>query len=787
MLNGVKYLNLLLFVLLTYEVNASSEYDLDLSFVNGVTPTLARQLMMDNEDVFGTPRRFAVVVNGRGYGKHVFRAIKLKDKPCFPTYIFKEYIFDNDYYNKYSDDENECIILDEKVGATYIYEKSSQKVTISLPQISKKKSTYEIGNIQFGQNGINARYNVNVRNTVSDELDYYASLDARLNYDKWRFEIDGYYSGESVEINNAVAKRVLPKIGSNLSIGNVFLPSTLVDSFSFNGVLVSTENRFEAKNLYTYSPTINEIANTNARVEISQSGRVLISEVVPPGPFEFDRYGLVSNGDVILKIYEENGEVREFIYPVSTLPSLKAVGSSELTVAFGDNSYLNQGQFIYSDYYYGHKLGTLSFSGLLGSDYQNISSKFASSLGRLGALSLGMSASLTDDVGMESKRLLGMRYSTEYRKSLTDDTDFVFLNLGYQDMDYRSFSESDYDLSVYRPKNDFSINLSHRFSASVSGSFSGYKRSYWNSEEQLGMNATLSTSIDKASITVMGSLNEFNGYQDWQVNIGLSLPLGDSGGSQLYTSIVSTKEGQSYSSSYSSVLQKNTSYGVSANYDTTQTLTNSANISHQFEKTKFSGSVTSNNFGTGWSSSLSGSLLKVSDSPLHFSPNRYDSVLLVELDDEKGVRFNNGNERTDSNGVVATPLSEYSLNNKYIDTKSLGIRTELEQLDFYITPTRSALFYKKVNVRHVYPILLSLESEHEIPIGSKLKYKNVEIGEVGLGGMAFVSVDLEKQAYSDIEIEVFNLDNFLCEISIPIRINQSHNESKVDVENVNCE
>ena len=64
-------------------------------------------------------------------------------------------------------------------------------------------------------------------------------------------------------------------------------------------------------NSRAYSPVINGIARTHAGVTIEQSGYTLKSIVVPPGPFVINDLNGVYSGDLIMKIYEEDGSVRE--------------------------------------------------------------------------------------------------------------------------------------------------------------------------------------------------------------------------------------------------------------------------------------------------------------------------------------------------------------------------------------------------------------------------------------------------------------------------------------------
>lgn len=71
-----------------------------------------------------------------------------------------------------------------------------------------------------------------------------------------------------------------------------------------------------------WAPVIRGVAETNARVTISQDGQTLHQSSVPAGPFSIESV-LPANtgGELLVTIQESDGRIRRFTVPYSTVRS----------------------------------------------------------------------------------------------------------------------------------------------------------------------------------------------------------------------------------------------------------------------------------------------------------------------------------------------------------------------------------------------------------------------------------------------------------------------------------
>ncbi len=79
--------------------------------------------------------------------------------------------------------------------------------------------------------------------------------------------------------------RPIPAINAKLTIGQYDTESSIFDSFHFSGVSLKSDENMLPPDLRGYAPQITGVAQTNAKVTVSQNNRIIYQENVPPGPF----------------------------------------------------------------------------------------------------------------------------------------------------------------------------------------------------------------------------------------------------------------------------------------------------------------------------------------------------------------------------------------------------------------------------------------------------------------------------------------------------------------------
>ncbi|MBW6054979.1 fimbria/pilus outer membrane usher protein [Escherichia coli] len=67
-----------------------------------------------------------------------------------------------------------------------------------------------------------------------------------------------------------------------LTIGQYDTESSIFDSFHFSGVSLKSDENMLPPDLRGYAPQITGVAQTNAKVTVSQNNRIIYQENVPP-------------------------------------------------------------------------------------------------------------------------------------------------------------------------------------------------------------------------------------------------------------------------------------------------------------------------------------------------------------------------------------------------------------------------------------------------------------------------------------------------------------------------
>jgi len=278
-------------------------------------------------------------------------------------------------------------------------------------------------------------------------------------------------------------------------------------------------------------------------------------------------------------------------------------------------------------------------------------------------------------------------------------------------------------------------------------------------------------------------MSNSNGSDYWQVSLGFSIPIGPtSNPSYLYNSVVKTTEGETYSSSYSNSIDKYSTYGLSVSYDATNDdTTTSANINRKFNKISSYASVSHSENNTNWSASLSGSLLKIAESPIAMSSEHYNSALLVDIGNEQEVRFTHGHNSSDDRGLLIGSLSTYTSNDKVISSSSLGIGIELQDNYYRIKPTQDALFYQVNEVTQRIPILMIFDNQ-DLPLGSEIRQGDNVVGTVGFDNSQLVNFIIGESE----RLTVFDNGNLICHVDNIGILDEKIKLKKVPVKYVQC-
>ena len=103
-------------------------------------------------------------------------------------------------------------------------------------------------------------------------------------------------------------QRDVPVLRSQLTLGDSATSGDLFDSMTVRGIQLQSDDRMLPEGLRYYTPMVRGIAETNAKVQVTQRGQTLYETTVPPGPFELSDIGAMGyGGDLQVTVTEADG------------------------------------------------------------------------------------------------------------------------------------------------------------------------------------------------------------------------------------------------------------------------------------------------------------------------------------------------------------------------------------------------------------------------------------------------------------------------------------------------
>ena len=378
----------------------------------------------------------------------------------------------------------------------------------------------------------------------------YLALDAGLNIGKWRLRQSSSLSfgtaGSHYSAIRAYAQRDVPSLNSQLALGDTYTDGRQMDSFRIRGISLSSDERMSPSSQGGYAPTVQGVAETNARVVISQRGTQLYQMTVAPGPFVIDDlYATGYGGDLLVEIHEADGRVRSFTVPFSATPNILREGQSRYSVTTGQFNEEQSGDKPWvTQATYARGL-TNMMTGYMGAAFANGYS--ALQLGtayntRIGAVSFdvtGARATLSDQ-GKRSGHSVQLRYSKNFAKQGTTFALGAYRYstqgfLGLADtMRLRDAIEAGYGMDTFdRIRSRFDVTLNQSIGPRGGAIYANASaQSYWNARRDTkSFSLGYSNSIGPLTLglnaqrSMVASLDGHSS-RDTTYQLSVSMPLG---------------------------------------------------------------------------------------------------------------------------------------------------------------------------------------------------------------------------------------------------------------------
>jgi outer membrane usher protein len=454
-----------------------------------------------------------------------------------------------------------CVDLKAMISeATVAFDLSQLRLDITVPQAVVLHQPRGYVSPEYWDSGVPSAtigYNFNAYRSATSYLtttDGHFDLSTGINFDGWhlrqRSAIDVTSIGPTTYQNVATyLAHDIPAIRSDLTVGDSFTDGAVFDSFGFRGVSLATDDQMLPDSQLQYAPVVHGIAQTNARVVITQNGNTILETTVPPGAFEInDLYATGYGGDLHVTVYEADGTQNTFSVPYTSLVQLLRPGVWRYSLTAGEVEQPSQSgneRFVQATLQHGFSNYLTGYIGAVGAQHYR-----AGLLGVALNTSLGaVAADLTEAEAVfnNSYSSSGQSLRISYSKLVhRTQTSFVVSTYRYSSSGFYSFSDAQSAESalatgagvdtIERARSEWQFNINQTLpgkwgnfylTASVldfwyaAGTSTEFQSGYTNHVRIPG--TSLSYSISAAR-----QKNALTGKPDNRVQATFSLPLGRS-------------------------------------------------------------------------------------------------------------------------------------------------------------------------------------------------------------------------------------------------------------------
>jgi outer membrane usher protein len=426
-----------------------------------------------------------------------------------------------------------------------------------------------------------------------------------------------------------------------------------------------------------YAPVVRGVANTNARVTISQNGIRLYETTVAPGAFVIsDLYPTGYGGDLQVSVTEADGSVRSFAVPYAAVPLSLREGQNRYSLTAGMVRHLPNTSPLFSQATWQHGFTNMltGYGGLaLARGYASpmVGAALTTPWGAFG-IDLTHAATRIPHDGTFSGQSLRASYAKSFAETGThvaiaayrySTNGFFGLNDAMRARDQAELLRP--STSLYRPRNRASLVMGQQFGPTGGSlSFTASTSRYWNRQ---GSNSDFSIGYSNAFRSIAYNLSASRQSDAWGqsntlLHVGLSIPLSTERSMMLTTNTNRDSRGRMQAQAHLSGLLGNDnslSYGLSANHNRSERSGNStsasANATYRAPQGELSGSISASSGYQQYSIGARGALVAHPGGVTLAQPLS-DTFAIVEAKDADGARIPNApGVRVDRRGYAGVP------------------------------------------------------------------------------------------------------------------------------------
>lgn len=510
--------------------------------------------------------------------------------------------------------------------------------------------------------------------------------------------------------------RAITSLSAKLVLGENYLDSTLFDSFLFTGASLASDDAQLPPNLRGYAPEVSGVAKTNAKVTVSQRGRVLYETTVAAGPFRIQDLNDAFTGTLDVRVEEQDGSVHTFQVETANIPYLTRPGTVRYKISSGKPSDYDRRSrgplFTAGEFSWGINNGWSLYGGGLGAEgYTSEALGIGRDLLAFGAVSADVTYARASFPQGEIRQ--GSAWRLSYAKRFADyDSQITFAGYRFSERRYMTmpqFLSARYQHSADpgSSKQRYTLSFNKQFRALNLSTYITYShQSYWDRPASDTWNVSLSDyfsagNIKDVSLTLSGYRSQYEGKNDDGLYLSLTIPWG-SGSTLSYSGQFGAGESQ-HDVRYFARPDSNNDYSLSAGTTSRGKSTASAWITHEGDIAEISANASTT--GGRYSAigfSLHGGLTATAQgAALHRTVSPGGSRMMVDTGGVSGVPVRGSAALTRSNmfgKAVISDISSYYRSSINIDLNRLPDNMEATRSVVQDTLTEGAIGYRRFGV-----------------------------------------------------------------------------------------
>lgn len=676
--------------------------------------------------------------------------------------------------------KGECADFSSLKGTNLAVDLSSTRLNITVPQVFLEymdDSWVPPSRWDDGIPGLlmdyNASANIQKPSHGSQNQSAWVNGTVGANYSAWRLR--GDYQGmfnrttgkqgqdqKSFDWSRIYVYRAIKALQASLTLGENNFTSDLFSGWNYTGASLASDERQLPPRLRGYAPQISGTADTNARVTVSQQGRIIYESTVPAGPFSIQDIDSSVRGTLDVTITEQDGRVKTSQVNAAYVPYLTRPGQLRYKLVAGrsrQNFHNTEGPvFGASELSWGLNNNWSLYGGaVIAGDYNSLAMGSGVDLHELGTFSADVTQSYARFPDRDSKQ--GKSWRLSYSKRFDDlNTDVTFAGYRFSEEDYmnmQQYLDTRYH-NIYggKSKEMYTLSLNKNFpdqQLSVGASLN--HQTFWDRG-----NTTYYTlqayryfsafGLDNLSLGITASRSRYAESDKMNDEIALRLTIPWGNGTVNYNA---SNSGNRFAQTvgYNGRVGANDSYSLNAGLNSGGGERSRGQFNGYYShtgdiaQTSFNMSSVQGSYFSAGLSAYGGATLTANGGALHAGGYNGGTRLMVDTDGVADVPIDGGRLHTNRWGVgVVTDVSSYYRNSTAIDLNKLSDDVEARNGVVESALTDGAIGYRKFDVlkgQRLFTIL-KMKDGRSPPFGATvMNKKGKELGIVSDGGVAWIS------------------------------------------------